>query len=582
MKKLSILVIGLLLVAGFASAEVTLSLSGDSTLTWGIKGNLIDNTQFGDGAESDLLYTDDSGEHELTPDEVILTMEAMDGDLVIVRAESKFKFSDFNTDFSTDIVDHPVDKVEGSLTTEENVYKDAFQFIEFPNVIPGMVGIRLNKADTLDTDVTTKKSASNEPNILVTATPIDGLTAKLGVLFEQFGLERVGTITVDYATYIDFAASVFAEYVLSLGDEDSVTVAVGTVFDTAWGNTTVSELNGSVLDQVRKPWNVVATTAATPNPEDTYGYASMPVGLSVDADVAGLTASADLEVRLVNGADILDLDNAGVVRPSWAMPIFAGADLAYELDLDGITVTPSANFKYSSDYWRWGQNGDQNKFEYKGNVQAAEFLGYPMSAGVGVKVAGIADILDVDLSGSVGFGDGEYVHGTGYIYADAYRLLLGYPGAHTMADLLNDLTTGAPDTANVNDGFLAGTSPLAYELSLGLTATPMDAVTITNTTAFSQDTIGILGFTDPGDLIDIVPWDTFVSQIKNDTKATYDLMIGDAAVATFFGELNVKINNLLTEDGQTLTTADAVTDTEQESKMTVGYKIGVQVKVSTP
>ena len=578
MKKLSILLIGLLLVAGFVSAEVTFTLSGESTLTWGIKGSLIDNSAgFGDVNVNDLAYTTDSGAHSILPDEIVLAVEVADGDTVIVAAQSTIDVAGTNG---------------GDLTTTEEAYEDAFDWIDFPNVIPGMVGIKLLPDGTLETDVTETASATGEPNILVTATPMEGLTAKLGLLVEQSGLLRDTLPTFDsgdeviWNSYIDFAASIYAEYVLALGEEDedgdfdNVTVAVGTVFDTAYTSGVWTEVNASVFDETYGPWNVVAD-AAIVNPEDVEGLATLPLGLSLDADVAGLTAGVDVRARLVQGADVADIDAAGALRPAYEMPLYAGLDVGYELEMGDMTVTPSANFMYSGDFWKWAVNSDFDGLEYTGNVKSAEFLGRPMSAAVGVEVAGIADILDVSLSAAFGFGDGEYDHGLGLANLVGFGLgAAPYAGAYTLADLAAAVDTArATNVVDVNDGWFA-TGTTVIKGSLGLTLTAIEGLTVTNDTSYTVDGLGI----ETSDIDIAAPLFgvlDYYSKLENDTTATYEIMVGETAAITLFGKLNIDLLGFGFEQGVVLQTDGTLKQTEMSTKTVADWDIGIEVSVAT-
>lgn len=620
MKKLSILLIGLLLISGFAFAETMISISGSSTLEWGFGGQLIDNSSNFAGVDVPSFFTDDSGKHKWGPKDVKLTLEAADEDgMVIVKAESKL-----DLDNDDEIV---------QLDTE---LKDAFQFIEFPNVIPGTLGIKLMKADELTTDVTSADSTTSVPHAYFTITPMEGLTAKVGLainigelksqtfegtdtveteldiqvadtttypttgfadgvtpLYETYTAGNNGdgvvddteewvvevsttTTTIDTdidfvnGSYVAFATSLYLEYMLTLSETDSVTVALGTIIDTAYSNSVYDKKNADGDDDDGdtriEAWGakkIVSKDAAIDSTKnETKGFATFPIGLGVDAAIAGATVGLDFQTRLVQGVDVDDVDKNGAIRAGYAIPLFVGFDAAYDLAMGDMTITPSASFKYSSDFWKWGLNDDGDDIEYKGLVSAADILGRPMSAGVGVSVAGIAGLLDVDLDATLGFGDGEYAHGFA-------------PTATTLQKGLDDaLKAAGTDVAKVNDAPLFAASPLAIDLGLGLTATPMAGVKVTNDTGYALDNLGVLG-ADEGSL-----YGNFLSEITNDTKVTYDIVVAENVAAQFFGELNWATTNFASEDGTTYNDNFVATATEQESKNTLDYAIGVSATVS--
>ena len=611
MKKITLALTLLFFMCAMGFAEM-LEISGSSTLEWGYAGTITDHSASYSGEiPTGDFFTDDSGEHKLGPKTITLTMEAADEmGTVVVKAQSTLDLDDWDV-----MVD----------STKE----DAFDFIEFPNVIPGILGIWLGEVDGVSTSVTSKESSTDAPEIVVTLTPVDGLTAKLGLVIDQGELDYVitgsgsssttativaipsgttytGTGTtydidgdlVDdiaieettttgddtawaYGTYTDFAASIFAEYELMLGDEDSVTVGVGTVYDTAWGKAVVEDTDGLaagdiLLGLVQEKYlaqTIVAADEAIVEITDTYGYATMPLGLAVDVAMGDLTAGVDFQARLVQGSDEDNLKNDTTMEfKAYEMPMYANLDVGYELAAGDMTITPSLNFKWNNDFWKWGVNDDGDDFEYKGLVSAADYLARPMSAEVGVDVDGIAGMVDLSLSAGLGFGDGNYNHG-----------LAGVPDADgkfapTLAKLFADQIKAINDlaVADVNDKILVD-APTAMEISVGLTIAPpmLAGLTVTNDFTYSSDGMGFVGADDE------TLYGDFLSEITNDLVVEYDIMVGDAVGATLFGKLMYDQIVPMMEEGM-IYTIDPLTleQTEQSSKATIGYEIGVKATVS--
>ena len=584
MKKITLALTLLLAICAMGFAW-PFSFSGSSTLEWGYAGTITDNSaNFAGEIPTGDLFTDDSGKHEITPDEIKLTVEVADEDgTVIVKAESKL-----------DLEDEVLD-----LVVDDAAYRDAFQFIEFPNVIPGMLGIWLGKSDDVETSVTASGSSTKSPEVIATITPVDGLTAKLGFVMDQNTLEYndwddpVAQTTLEnsfsYATYTNIAISIFAEYEAMLGDEDSVTVGVGTVYDTAWGKAVVQDPDDLDAADVTAGWlqekylaqTIVAADEALVEITDTYGYATMPLGVAVGAAVGDLSAALEFQTRLVQGSDTANVQGDttdGMEIRAFEMPMYIGVDLGYEMMAGDITITPNANFKWVNDFWKWGYDAGDEVWEYEGLVSGADYVGRPMSASVGVDVDGIAGMIDLSISAGLGFGDGAYDHGNTMLLP-----LVSSDGlyAPTLAALLADTqdANDGLDNDDINNVSLVSSTG-ATEIAVGLTVMlPMvEGLSIMNDFSYITDGLGILGDTDEVGTL----FADFFTEITNDTVVEYDLMVGDAVACTFFGKLmyemitpQVEFGSVFTAD--TFLPADA---TEQASKSTMSYELGVKATVS--
>ena len=120
----------------------------------------------------------------------------------------------------------------------------------------------------------------------------------------------------------------------------------------------------------------------------------------------------------------------------------------------------------------------------------------------------------------------------------------------------------------------------AMEISVGLTiAPPMIAgLTVTNDFSIINDGMGFLGYTDS---TPPAIFGEFMNQITNDLEVDYDLMVGDSVACTFFGKLMYEQIVPVTEGGSIFTLDPLATVfTEQASKATIGYELGVKATVS--
>jgi hypothetical protein len=363
---------------------------------------------------------------------------------------------------------------------------------------------------------------------------------------------------------------------------------------------------------------------------EVLGRATIPVGLGITADVAGISAAVDFQMVLAEGntddnltgiVDVTDETKTTLNFAPYAMPMYAAVDVGYELALGDMTITPGVNFKYSSDFWKWGFDAaDDEEWEYMGDVSGADWIGRPMSLDVGLDVEGIAGMIDVSVSASVALGDGVGNHGMGILSpntdpfgVDALGMLddYNYTVTHdagvpqtvvlenTLADLL-DFWYLAPTTADffesgnlaetasdgVNNGWFGAASASAMGIEVAITVTPIDGLTIENTTSYEVDNLGIGADKDTATLFGVP-----LSTLENETVIEYDWMVGDAVAFTIFGNFTYATESYWTEAGQSYvglrTDADpaGITDTfefmysEAPSMATFDYAVGVKCSV---
>jgi hypothetical protein len=199
---------------------------------------------------------------------------------------------------------------------------------------------------------------------------------------------------------------------------------------------------------------------------EVLGRRTIPVGVGVEASIAGLSAELEFDMALAEGKDVknatgtidlVDATKSTVDIADYAMPMYFMADLGYELAMGDMTITPGVNFKYSSDFWKWLWDGDLPdwKWRYDGDVSGADFVGRPMSIDVGLDVAGIAGMIDVSVSAGLGFGDAEANHGYGMFNDGSYGLIGGSdPTGGYMAGYNYTVTfdsSGVPQTVVANN-----------------------------------------------------------------------------------------------------------------------------------
>jgi hypothetical protein len=450
--------------------------------------------------------------------------------------------------------------------------------------------------------------------------------------------------------YSAFAASLEVSFEAAIGEEDTLTVTAGTIFDTAFTNhlfiesDKTSDLADGLPDnfyleeawgpkQVKAlywPFDPASATYITDlegladDLQDGYvwGYASLPIGVQVDVSLMGISATVAAQTRLVNGKDVANPDKGDdlditqfdetLYIPDWvgpnyepgtprdyAMPISASVDASYDLALNGISVAPTANFKFCSDFAKVDINADGDAIEYLGDVVAADYMGRAMSVAVGVDVTGIADMVDVSISGGMGLGFGS---GSYDFFMDGYYNAVDWPGDITgMATGWNGVATAYEkdlDTLGIEpfkfNNMIFGTDASAYGVDVTVTANVIDNLTLAN--AFSYDHDG-LGFTGAAEALDdmvtlgVVPGSNtiaagWVDQITNTTDIDYDFQVAGSTACTFYGDFTLTKTNFFFEQDvyskgwDSTTETFRIWDSEESTKMTLDYEVGVMVTVS--
>ena len=664
MKRLSISILSLLLLGAFVFAqdEVTIEdldarvtalegsaiyLMGSSTVMWGLSGQLMDNSSdwIGEIPSNDLFAeTDDD---PLWPFVWTLSAEAVDEDgNTLVSAEAE-------VDMEEEIFDFPEDGEEGNI---------AYVIIEFPHLVPGMVGLALEDSDTLEIDVHEVSSDTESPRATFTLTPIDGLEAKVGLAYDSLQtmnwffddvdavaflgafagvdpssltLDTIVDALVDNAadseswdagSYADIAISLQVEYEMAMGD-DSITATAGLIYDTAYFNHVfIDSIDQGDLDpfdayveETRGPKVAKNLDLIDDDFDDisddiqdgvVWGYATVPIGVSVAVDMMGIEATVDFMTRLVNGWDVanpdegkdfdytspgdeMDVDYEFGGPRVYAMPMFVSVDAAYEMDMGGMTIAPTANFAFSSDFFKFAANDDGDELEYVGDVNAAEFLGRQMSAGGGLEVTGIADMIDLSIEGSVGFGFGA---GDWDWPFDAFYNAVNWPDDITKRNKeLNDAHKDAEDALKdldvdeyMSNGLLFVDDFDAFKVEIGVEATPLDALSIENTFSYTHDGMGVEGTQDEEDtglMAYAADSGLWLDLIENETVIEYDIMVSDAVGCTLYGEFTYSMWNYAGEEGTYPNKWDKDTETywiwdsEQSSKSEFEYEIGVKVDV---
>jgi hypothetical protein len=617
-----------LAIGVYAFGDNCLCVSGDVTLKWGIRGEFVDNSanflhSYGGNSEDDIEGTAamlespfaeaDGGELGL---EFTAEAEYMDGDTTIVKAAGSFNLlAEADDDETTgvmfidegDLTDSADYEVVDSILTDADDNGD-YDYIEFPNVVPGILGITLNGDSELSTPVTAKESDIEQPNMLVTITPplgdVASVEVQLGLTWQTDPLmvniavdntldlnatpDFGGNVGTDpwvngYTTNVAF--SIYADVDVPLGDMGNVYGGIGMIIDTSY--------TGEITDMADKDattelglWNgadasieIWAPYVSTELDEDmvdedtgeailgaVHGFATIPIGLKAGTGLKfgdiGVNAELLFQTRLVDGWDELDIqeveygydtdpeegylhpygvpfDDLDIVTP-YAMPMHINLDVGADIAMADMTISPSANFKMTTDYWKWGLNDDDDGIEYKGNVSGTDFAGRMMSAKVSVDADNIAGMIDASLSFGMGLGDSLQVHGaTGngelacpvlqaiYDYkqyydfmnqvADDWNDAVGagdetfsatVPYAMTMADAIlfaqehmniaEDAYWADSDTAEawpfVNEGLSAWTDANAYELSLSISVEPpmVAGLSISNETSMTYDPLASL------------------------------------------------------------------------------------------
>jgi len=511
------------------------------------------------------------------------------------------------------------------------------------------------------------ESATESPRATFTITPLDGLTATVGLVYDSqqtmnyffddvdtatFMTEVMSvtpaTFTVDSildafdtaaadsmswasANYGDVAISLQVAYEMAMGDSDSITATVGLIYDTAYFNHVFidkSEMGSAdpfdayieLTHGAKQVKNMDFNKDPDKVAEDiqdgyVWGYASVPIGVEVAVDMMGIEATLNFMTRLVNGNDVMNPDEGkdfdftdpgnefgskyemGKPRP-YAMPMYLGLEASYEMDMGGMTIAPTANFKFSSDFFKIEDNGD-DEIEYVGDVASAEYIGRQMSAGGGVDVTGISDMIDVSLSGSVGFGFGSGSYDWPF---DSYYNAISWPDDFTKrVSELNKLNKDAEkalkdagfDEYKFNNLFLVDDFG-GYMAEIDVTATPIDHLTIENDFSYIHDGLGFYYVNDEEDtsLVTYGAYPTWtdgawIDQIENETTVEYDIMVSDVVGCTLYGDFTFTKLNMIGEMGTYAKGWDKDTETfwiwdsEASTKNTFDYEIGVKVEVST-
>jgi hypothetical protein len=683
-------------MAGMAVAEdVTLSVSGSADIEWGFEGQLIDNsgTFLGALATGDFYASDDAGDlvnMDVPAFTFTMSVEDADGNVIVEAAANEIALDD-----------------NGSTTFEwEEEFVSSLDYIMFPNVIPGILGITLEDDDALEPAYAPYGSSSSNERILIDVTPIPQLEATLGLLikpdmplyrtFYDSGVSPTGTFTWaddgdlsdlddfddfktaalddnpwQIGTFLSWALSLEATFTQELGsDGDEISVGIGTVIDSAFNNMSYKPDYGNDVNEmfsIFSPDVPLVNDAETQyiidevygaqivNPlsiededhltffggdpaDDTMlrtnevrGRTTIPVGLGITAGIGDLSASVDFQMALAEGLDednftgiidLTDLTKSTLNYATYAMPMYVAVDVGYEMAVGDMTITPGVNFKYSSDFWKWGFDfADDEEWEYMGDVSGADWIGRPMSLDAGIDVEGIAGMIDISVSASVALGDGPGNHGFGLLNDPLGAFGAVNPGGasftlthdagvaetvvfdNTLAEMIdfyyvqptlaaddaNFWTAGTEEIADAADGEnnnWFGKDASAMGIEVAITVMPIDGLTIANTTNYDIDNLGLAPDLDIATLFGYP-----LSTLTNETNITYDWMVGDAVAFTIFADLTYTSEGYFTEAGQSYiglrTDADpaAINDvfefgfSEAPSMATFDYALGVRCSV---
>jgi hypothetical protein len=620
-------------------------VSGSAELKWGIKGSVMDNS-------ANFANDDEEGKPQMLEDpfaeadgtdflESSFTITGTwEGDAVTVKAEASVSFGEdailWDEADESDGEDPAI--IEDVLAFDDDDEIDhatvlaldaeaSYGVIEF-GLMGGMVTISLNSEAEMSTPVTATESDTENPWIGVTIAPPmsgasvsieTGLTWDVEDLMTTMDFDDDGTNDVEWINgqMTDIALFLYVEIGVNLSDTDSITVGLGIVFDTAWSmeKTTDADALEEITDGSAWPGGVatadvetyVAKTV-TDEPEDPgevmYGFPTIPIGLNIAASVMGIEANLLFQTRLTSGGPDEDalltleddpLDGYAEYAPAMHIALV----VSYALDLgSGMRLTPSANFKMTTDAWKFGLEDDVGTNDgdpaYEGDVTETDFIGMMMSAGVGVAVDGVAGgMLSASLTFAVGFGDqvanhcpeqmldtdgffGEVKDGYAYHqdYGDGEKWgatladYLAYAHDEEGMNILEEQDGEGINPDDYNDPLIYVTDLMPMKITLSLTLKPMgDVVSVSNSTSYEKNPIVALL---DGDL----------TVLENITTVEYNLIIGDSTACTFYLILTIESVGQVGQEGEVYDVDDGLLQTQQASKMTVDYELGVKSTVS--
>jgi len=600
MKKIALVLLTLLVAGTMAFAENLLTISGSSDLKWGYEGSW--NSQEGWESAFQSIRDDANRSYEGTwgPSDFTLSMEAVNEDgVVIVKAESSLE-----------------DTLDENVKVSDNK-KDKFSYIEFPNVVEGILGIKLNGEGSISAEYAAGSSSSEDTWVGVAVNTPIGLSANVDLMLVTNGGSldyNLGANSLPYKGIYDFATAIDVTYATTFGEDGSISVGLGTVIDTAkfyekietladyiadyQPKETTDDNNNGIQDPLASAAQWITDLNTNPDiifdadgnytgisthaydgafieqymPKDTdqdgEGYLAVPLGLGVDFGIVGVTAGVDFQMGIgvgddavnlkdydnidltaANAGDLINAYNFDTANP-YGVPMYIGADVGYGTDLGDMSLSVSGSFKYCSDFWKWGDNDDGDAYEYKGDVTAADYTGRPMSIGLDASISNIAGMLGITVGFGMGFGDGEYNHGLGKFAGGNWASMAvdnnGNPkdtdGVGTLTEFVvpgsYDVAGAGQDAFNEAASQYNSTSILVYDVTVGLTLTPIDNLDIADTFSITYDGAGIT----TGDPSNAEPYFTdFLMEIKNELDVSYGITVGDSVAVTPFAGLDLSI-----------------------------------------
>ena len=339
MKRIVVALIVLLLASSvaFGYSETT-SVSGTTTLTWGFEGQLLDNQaeylgySTGAAAWATASYDDEKLWFDIFS-------SASDKNSATKAPTIQSSISVTNSDGLT-IFKATTSKITNPGATANVDWNDTpgfgFSSIEFPNLVPNMVALKLvdngfsvtatplPANGAMDASVTLGVEMSDPIAVYATDGTFTDSETALGGTVNWWVSDLTNT----------FAIAFDASFGMDLNKDDSISVALGTEFDTAWGKAwKVTTASGVTTGELVA---ATASTSATDIPVyadgDLWGWTSIPFDLSVDAAIADASIGLDFETVLVNGIDVTNLNETGVAQ-DYALPFYLNFDAAYEMIL---------------------------------------------------------------------------------------------------------------------------------------------------------------------------------------------------------------------------------------------------------